>query len=561
MTRGGKIALWVVGSIVAFFIFLQVGADAVATHIMDKQIRKAITKANLPYIIDYGRCYCFLSTGTAMFWDIHFVNDTVVPDGTKEAVELKINSVEVQIDYYLKIYRQKHIGVHKLTVNEPQVAVWTTKKPKERHDHVQQKVQETIHTVSDSIVVAHNEEANRAKKWIHQAGLTKVVIKDASLTWNELGSHMSMSATDVDAEVNSFVYDLYRDTITYCDSMYMLHVGHWKMLSPDGLFQVEANNIETQDGGVIRLGTTHLGHSVPKKQLARIMKEPTDWIDMYINQVEISETNLMRENWKDGVHIPYIMVDVERFENMRDERYEPKRPYKMPQVVLMKMGYPIHLDQIDVKIHTLDVGVLKTNQNYGKMQLNHVNASICNFTNRRGGTIEAQMNAILGKGSMSGAFRMRLNRACQWEMALSAREVDLDFLNPLIRPLVAIEVNCHVDSLRTVYKGNKTSANGTFMLGYTGISAKVYKDLPIPYKMISQNAGAIEYFVNNLIPKSNPKYAGKPATVYSVEWEWKPEKEAVPFYLVAPVIMGAVETYLPGLFVGKKIKPSLPVKK
>ena len=74
----------------------------------------------------------------------------------------------------------------------------------------------------------------------------------------------------------------------------------------------------------------------------------------------------------------------------------------------------------------------------------------------------------------------------------------------------------------------------------------------IPFKIISQNAGALEYFVNNLIPKSNPRKGLKEPLAYRVEYVRK-DMQPVPLYMVMPVILGAVETFLPGFNVNKKV--------
>ena len=74
-----------------------------------------------------------------------------------------------------------------------------------------------------------------------------------------------------------------------------------------------------------------------------------------------------------------------------------------------------------------------------------------------------------------------------------------------------------------------------------------------PIKVVAKMSGLINSFARTCLPKQNPAQAGMAPRAYKVKWKNDPWKEPALFY-IGPVINGAVETMLPGLFVANKTK-------
>lgn len=268
--------------------------------------------------------------------------------------------------------------------------------------------------------------------------------------------------------------------------------------------------------------------------------------------------NLLRyEAFLKGVTVPKIRVEGERLETLRDVRYKPTEPFPMPQQAIMKMKFPLKIEQVDLTMKAIDVNVLMTDKNCGELHVGHLKAKVRDFCNKKGSVMKVDLTAKLGDAQANALFKMHMNDECRFDMDMYGKGIQTSNLNKLLRPLTSLELDCIVDSLRANYTGNKEKAAGKVMMAYHGLKGKVNKGDEIPFKIISQNAGALEYFVNHLIPKSNPRNDSKEPLTFNVEWEKKPE-QAFGMYMVGPLIMGAVQTFLPGLFQGKKDKEARP---
>ena len=218
----------------------------------------------------------------------------------------------------------------------------------------------------------------------------------------------------------------------------------------------------------------------------------------------------------------------------------------------MQIKLPIKIDAINAKLKTLDVGVLCSDKNLGKMQIKNVSATISDFSNKRGGTTVINAIAHIGDGKVNGNIKMHMNKAGKFDIEIKGKDINTSELAQMTRPLAAIELNCAIDSMHLKYSADNERLGGNVLFAYHGLKGKVYGADDIPFKIISKNAGALEYFVNHLIPKSNPRAGLKEPLAYRVEYVRK-DMQPVPLYLVMPVILGAVQTFLPGFFVSKKV--------
>ncbi|MBO4665429.1 MAG: hypothetical protein J5612_00995 [Paludibacteraceae bacterium] len=495
MKKSVKITLWVVGIIAGIFILFETCADVAVSRIAEKKAHAAIEAAELPFTVDFNRIHVFIMAGSVEVTDIRFAaNGKQLNTKEIDTVDVTLPDLSIRGINYFDLLRNKRVSVNSVKVHK------------------------------------------------------------LSALYKEKKSKMSVQVDSLTVTVHDLFYSLKDSTYGYNDSIYSLKFKHLAFVEPQGLLGIEANDFKTKNAGPIQLGRTKIAHRMDKRKLGDIVKKPVSWLSMSLNSVEIAPMNILRyEQFLKGVHLSKITVNGDKLETLRDVRYKPTEPFPMPQQAIMQLKFPIAIDQVDVTMKTIDVNVLMTDKNCGEMHVNKLKATVRDFSNKKNSVMKVDLTACLGDAQANALFKMYMNNDCRFDVEMYGKNLETKHLNKLIRPLTSMELDCTVDSLRAKYTGDKVKAGGTVMLAYHGLRGKVHKGDEIPFKIISQNAGALEYFVNNLIPKSNPRNESKEPLSFNVEWEKKPE-QAFGMYMVGPLIMGAVQTFLPGLFQGKKVK-------
>ncbi len=538
MKKGVKITLWVVGILAALVILFITCADVWTSRYAEKIVRQQLEKAELPVAIDFKHIHVLLMTGCVD------VEGVVVQCG-----ELKDENKKI---------------LDTLSVQIPHVVVSNV-----RYGQLIRKQIVSIRRV-DVVKMSATTKLSQAKVALNTDSLSVTLrnvcynIKDSALAINQLGvglmnARINMAKEKINFEIdslsvglNDLFYNMKDSTFGYNDSVYNLNVDRFQVKMAQTMMGIEAKKVITENGGEITLGQTRIWNTCGRRDLAPKMKEPATWIDLHLNSVVISPLNPFRTDFSKGIAISQITVNGDCFEAFRDARLEPTHPYPMPQTVLMQIPLPIKIDAIDAKLKTLDVGVLCSDKNLGKMQIKNVTASICDFSNKRGSTTVINAIAHVGDGKVNGVIKMYMNKAGKFDIEIKGKDINTNELAHMTRPLAAIELNCAIDSMHLKYSADNDRLGGNVLFAYHGLKGKVYGADDIPFKIISKNAGALEYFVNHLIPKSNPRAGLKEPLAYRVEYVRK-DMQPVPLYLVMPVILGAVETYLPGFFVSKKV--------
>ncbi len=538
MKKGVKITLWVVGVLAALVILFITCADVWTSRYAEKIVRQQLEKAELPVAIDFKHIHVLLMTGCVD------VEGVVVQCGELKDENKKIlDTLSVQIPHvvvsnvrYGQLIRKQIVSIRRVDVVKMSA---TTKLSQAKVALNTDSLSVTLRNVSYSI-------------------------KDSALAINQLGvglmnAKIHMAKEKINFEIdslsvglNDLFYNMKDSTFGYNDSVYNLNVDRFQVKMAQTMMGIEAKKVSTENGGEIMLGQTRIWNTCGRRDLAPKMKEPATWIDLHLNSVVISPLNPFRTDFSKGIAISQITVNGDRFEAFRDARLAPTHPYPMPQTVLMQIKLPIKIDAINAKLNTLDVGVLCSDKNLGKMQIKNVTASICDFSNKRGSTTVINAIAHVGDGKVNGVIKMYMNKAGKFDIEIKGKDINTNELAQMTRPLAAIELNCAIDSMHLKYSADNERLGGNVLFAYHGLKGKVYGTDDIPFKIISKNAGALEYFVNHLIPKSNPRAGLKEPLAYRVEYVRK-DMQPVPLYLVMPVILGAVETYLPGFFVSKKV--------
>lgn len=344
------------------------------------------------------------------------------------------------------------------------------------------------------------------KMLIDAAQIDEICIEEASTQLHCLSNRMTIGIDSVCLTLHDIGYDIADTLPLYNDSVYSLSVGQFTLLTPDGRTTIEASDI----------------HAEEKQGLA---------------------------------------LNVEHLHIFRDKRHMPKMLYHMPQEALEGVELPFVTKPVDARVRTITIDLALTDENIGRIRLDHIHATVPPLHIRPNQSIRMHATGQLGRGSKAALdFTMHLNKACEWEVALRGSDIEMANLNDLLYPIVGMNVSSTIDSVSAVYHGNATKAEGTFCMAYHDLTIHADKHATPAFAIVSKMAGVINGFADGFIPKSNPGKLDKAARSYRVSWKNDPTKEVALFF-VGPIIDGAVETFLPGLFLCRMEKAPKTAKK
>ena len=535
MKKGTKITLIVLGSIFAFIGVLFIVADLMLSTLLTKEVNKAL--AELPGCeASVGDIDLRFFSGTADVTDLHFAyrgeplseKDTVAPGFIAHVDRIAVG----RILYSLLL--DKQIYINDVRIVRPSVELWLD----EKHPEL-------------SFPQFKDTTLRQGGEWLKRAELDKLHIKNAAFSLHSLSSKLDLAADTVSLSVRDLVYD---STFHYNDTLYAFSLGNTRVLMPDGMIRLETSGIEHANQGELKVGRTRICHTMPRKKLGDIVREPVTWMDMTIESVTTAPLNPIHKAMNQDFNLDRLTAVVASMDIFRDERYAPKAPFDMPQNILTAIPVVFNIKHVDAGIRKIDIEFASTNVNCGRLALRDIRTAVDNVTNKRGATLYVSGNCPISKNGRADAkVTMTMDKSCHWLLDLHTTSVDIDYLNTFVRPLVGITADCHIDTLDMHYTGDDQIAKGTFRMLYHGLKVQVHEEDDIPYKIVTKNAKTFTTLANTLLPKSNPTAVDIRPRAYEVEWkrdEWKP----FPLYMFGPCIDGVKKTFLPGLYVHKQVK-------
>lgn len=527
MKKGGKIALITLAILFVLGLAIFVSADVLVSRFVKLEVDE--TLAALPAgEASCGKIQIRLFSGTAEVSDLHYAYPP--------AIDISIDKLEVGRVFYSALWAHQ-IRISDVRIQRPTATiVYNSQFPDSLMPHMQ-----------DSSL-AH------AGDFFESASLARLKINEASLVLRDTATGLAISIDSTSLRLHDLSYSWVDSVFRYNDSIYRIDVAGFSCYVPEEPMQIDINDIHTRNGKELTTGNAHIKHAVHKKALGNRRKEPVTWIDLEIADVKTSNINLFRKALTQDLTLDSLAVNVKRMDVFRDERYKPKKPFPMPQEILVKMPVTFAVNHVDASVQRINIEFSSTDINCGEMHINNIRAAVEHLTNKRGSIMHIYGNCPIDKGGRAKAeMHMSLNKACDWNGKIHVQNINTNYLNTFLRPLVGITCDCHIDTLDTEYKGNSIAANGTFRMLYHGLNVQVHKEDDIPYKIVTKNAAALTTIANTLIPKSNPTKVDIHPRAYAVTWkrnEWQP----FPLFLFGPCIDGAKETMLPGLYVHKQVK-------
>ncbi len=542
MKKSVKITLWVLFSIVALGVVLFLSADIIASTLVKKEVSKAF--ANIPDAnAEVGNIYLNLISGSAIVKDITFSThslDIEEDESLTRAPGLAIHIPTLgvwNVDYY-QLLRHRRLEIFAVSLDDPEVVVYLDEKD----------------PASLLPTLPKDTTLEKAGLWLQSFCLRHLDINRFSVRLHSTSSPLVVKADTLSMECHDLAYNFADSVFSYNDSVYSLSLAAAKVALPDGLMDMEVHDLNTSNQGPLNLGYTRIRNIVSHTKMVEIMREQITWIDLELNSVTTSPLNPIHKALSQDYTLDEINADVRRMHVIRDARLAPKVPFGTPQEFLRTIPVTFAVKKVTSVTHKLDVELYTTAVNCGKLNLKGpMYATMTNVTNKPGAVWHNRAKAPFGdKGHVEASYDIHMDRKSSFDLSIHGKDLNLENMNPFIRPLVGITCAIHVKQLDADYSGDQTIAKGAFCMQYHGLDIKVHKEDNIPYKIVTKHADFFTSAANSLLPKSNPTSVDIHPRKYAVEWTrdvWSP----YPLYLFGPCIDGIKKTMLPGLYVHKQI--------
>ena len=543
MNKASKITLWVLGTIVAVLVAAFLAADIIVSKLVQREVSVALKK--MPQAeASVGNIYLHLLSGSAIVKDItfrtHHLNleeDSLSSDSIVPGLAIRIPTLAVWDIDYIQLLKHQRLSIYKISLDNLSFAVCMDETnpasllPTLPEDTTLEKADDLL----KGIEVKHIDIEN-LRGWLRSTtSPLDVKVDSLSFACHGLG------------------YSFADSLFTYNDSVYSFSFAQAKVATPDGQMALEVHNFAHENQGPLTLGYTHILNTVTPKEMARRAKDYITWIDLELNSLATSPFNPIRKALAKDCTLESIKFDVRRMHVFRDESGKPKLPFPTPQEVLRQLPIVFNINKIDGIARIIDVEYAKTDINIGKLHVKDIRLALHNVTNKPGTVWYNRAKAPIGTGKVDASFNMYMDKASTFELSIAGDSIEMSFMNPFIRPLVGMTCESRINKIDVAYKGDKTKANGTFCMQYSGLDIQVHKEDKIPYKIITDNADLFTGIANALIPKSNPTAVDIHPRKYAVEWV-RDLNMPFAFYLFGPCIDGVKMTMLPGLYVHKQVQ-------
>lgn len=542
MAHKGKRWLWVLLTTIVIIVVVALCAIEYANGVVNTLIRERVG-AGLENVhgmkIAYDSIDVDLWSSSARITNLHYCSDStgmLDPDST--GYDVRVNSIEIK---YVEVFRMivnKELYIFRVTVDGIDAVVATGAEARKEQ--------------------AQSGSIDGYKKMMEFVSLLNV--NRASVSNGSF--HMYNTTTDFDFSVDSIYFSVHnlcyqlRDTIfTYNDSVYDLSMRNLRYVQPDGKYTLSAGYMSSRNAkGILVKNFRHVCN-VPKERLAVVNgKVPAMWSDVFVEKFHTSPINVLRSVLDDRrIEIDSVVVDGGYVNLYKDNTYKPVKVQRPIQALMMGVNMPFYIHHVVVHMPTMLYQQKELGRPVCNLRVNSIYSNIINVRNTPGTVMKAYTRVnIANGGRMTMQLDLNMDKPCTWHNHTVLRSTDFSCFNPMVRPLIGIEVGGHLDSMLFDARGDSTTGKGQFMLAYHNISAKIIKG-ECPIKFLNDNAKSMNSIVKSFIPVSNPLQVGKSPKAYKCE---ATRNQYKPYFLhfVSPMFDGIKKTMLPGIYFEQKVK-------
>lgn len=366
-------------------------------------------------------------------------------------------------------------------------------------------------------------------------------------------SRLTLALDSVAVTLRDFGYCISDSAICYSDSCYGLALSGVEFHSADGFTRATVASFCTTDAGPLEMRQMRVWNAVDKTKFAEAKGNiPVVWTDTRVRSIVTSPVNIFHLAAEKKIDIKKVNVAASSAVVYKDMRYKAKEPCPMPQEMLKALPIPVNIGHVHLSLAKLDFSLVTSQLACGNMGMNQIVVDLTNVCNKARYPVHTHVTGQMAQGGTCDVtLALNMNNACSFNGSLTTRDVQASGFDDLLKPLFGATMRANIKAITTTFTGDKTSANGTFCMEYSGLRLQAYKNSPI--KIISRGAGAINFFAPLVIPAANPLNAKNEPRSYNIHFD-RDVMQGFDVYLVTGIAMGAKATLLPGLHVKDRIK-------
>ena len=495
-------------------------ADRLLTGYADHKLREALAKFG-SFDMSYSRLDLNLAKGTVSLSDVSFSKDSL--KATVKKIETgHINLRQAWKTRQLLLDYIKADGVKVSFVQMP-------------------KTEGVIRDTAQKSAALN--KLSGMQKYLDTIGVERVIINGDDFSLRRTGSHLGLGVGNISLRLSDFGYGISSGKFSYCDSLYDLRVNNLAFISADGLYTLSADSLYTRNSGSIAISSLHGRSTVGKRELAaRKGKIPVSWTDLRIKHLRTSAINLARMVISREISIDSIFVTGNQLTVFRDNRYAPKKAFKMLQESLTSISTPLHIGYVDLSMPYLTMEIQPQKGKTGALHLHDVSAVVRNISNAPENTLEAHIRPRLGKGRGDLHLSLKNDKNCSFNVKALINNVKGSDFETLLRPMFGVSVSADIKSLNSSVSANKHSAAGSFCMLYDNLKVTV-EDPAILSKRFSNKVGLVNKLAGAAIHKQNPRKRQEEPFACQVSANRDPMKN-FGAYLVSVLLDGMEKTCL-----------------
>lgn len=500
-------------------------ADSIVTSYADSRIKAQLAKDPLLHI-SYDKLEVRLMQGAVNVYAVsYYQSDSVAPTDKHAGMWLSAQSIEISGINWLKL-RKKKLNIHSIDIN---ALAYQQTLPKQKV-----KIKPQQDTVNMAAIVAG---------YITSVEIDKFRLNSAKIGYRDLSSKHKIQTDSISIALHELAYNLADSAFSIDEEHYSLEVGKTSLITADGLMAVALTSLRTQNAGSVCLNGLRAYNTVEKEKLADLMgKIPVTWVDARLKKIETSPVNLISFIQDNNINIEQITIQGDDVYVCRDNHYEAKVPYTMPQQDLMAISVPLLIKSVKVSIPKLEANLTNDGEHYGTIPIQKVNATLANISNKPDNELKSNFSCELLGGKADMYLSYVNDNACSFAFGGCLTDVRGEMLESFSRPMLGATMQCRLQELKMEVKGNSIESSGFLCMQYDSLQVQILKD-ESPLRMLAKNAGLINTFAPVVIQKSNPREKGKAPVEYEVH-ATRNEYENIIGYFSQSIIDGVMHTVL-----------------
>lgn len=532
MKRHKKIGVIVCCVIAALTFLLAVTvlfADMALTSIIDKQLRKkASTLQGKSFT--YNNLDINLLKGEVSIDSLRISVFRPATEQVSDTIMLDVAGISLNGLSLFETWRTRRMVLSEVMVESPSLSARVCRN-------------KTVDAPTDS--TEHAAVLEQIMRFMDCIGARKVLVSNGSIKFSRQDDHTAFSADSIGLTLCDIEYLFNEKRFTFNDSLYQAGLRNVLLNTADGLFAVEAQCLMTSDAGAIALKSLRARHTTSKFGLAELKgKVASTWVDAKIKELRTSPLNIVSLIMSHSVSIDSVYAYGCKIDLLRDVRYKPKEPYKMPQEGIQRIPLPLNISCMVFDKADMKVEVATADTRCGTIDLNRLQLNARNFSNEVGSTTRFEVKGRLAEDAkINVGLNLTNDKACHFTGSILIENAKGQAFNAFIDPIAGMTMDINIGQMECKMTGDNKTVTGDFCMLYDSLKVHIDKE-KMPVAMVAKYSRIIDMFLSMVVPSSNPRRQGQEPFSCSVSAE-RDTMHNFPRYFLSPMLDGMNKTILP----------------